>query len=106
MKTDFDVIIVGARIAGSITATLLGEYGYKVLLLNRARFPSDTLSTHFFRSPALKAFQRAGVFEQVQSVAPHMVGTGHRSCQPACCHACGCPSSVLRKQKDMEGGHV
>jgi 2-polyprenyl-6-methoxyphenol hydroxylase-like FAD-dependent oxidoreductase len=75
MTTDFDVIIVGARIAGSITAALLGEYGYKVLLLDRARFPSDTLSTHFFRAPALKAFQRAGVFEQVQGVAPHMVET-------------------------------
>lgn len=72
MKTDYDAIIVGARVAGSITATLLGEYGHKILLLDRAHFPSDTLSTHFFRSPALKSFQRAGVFERVQSVAPHM----------------------------------
>ncbi|HSM71377.1 MAG TPA: NAD(P)/FAD-dependent oxidoreductase [Anaerolineales bacterium] len=73
MTTDYDAIIVGARVAGSITATLLGEYGYKVLLLDRARFPSDTLSTHFFRYPALQSFQRMGVFDQVQSVAPHLV---------------------------------
>jgi len=73
MTTDYDAIIVGARVAGSITATLLGEYGHKVLLLDRAHFPSDTLSTHFFRYPALKSFQRMGVFDQVQSVAPHMV---------------------------------
>jgi 2-polyprenyl-6-methoxyphenol hydroxylase-like FAD-dependent oxidoreductase len=58
-----------------MTATLLGEYGHKVLLLDRAYFPSDTLSTHFFRSPALKAFQRAGMFDQVQSAAPHLVKT-------------------------------
>ena len=77
MTRDFDAIIVGARVAGSITATLLGGYGHKVLLLDRARFPSDTLSTHFFRAPALKAFQRAGVFEQVQRTAPHMVETFH-----------------------------
>ena len=73
MSTDYDAIIVGARVAGSITATLLGEYGYKVLLLDRAHFPSDTLSTHFFRYPALKSFQRMSVLEQVQSAAPHMV---------------------------------
>jgi len=73
MKTDYDTIIVGARVAGSITATLLGAYGHQVLLLDRARFPSDTLSTHFFRYPALKAFRRMGVFEEVQSSSPHMV---------------------------------
>lgn len=72
MKPDYDAVIVGARVAGSVTAALLAQHGHQVLLLDRARFPSDTLSTHFFRSPALKAFQRMGVFEQVQSAAPHM----------------------------------
>ncbi|MBI3975742.1 MAG: FAD-dependent monooxygenase, partial [Armatimonadetes bacterium] len=72
--TEYDVIIVGARIAGALTAALLGERGWHVLLLDRATFPSDTLSTHFFRSSALLAFQRAGVFDEVQAVgAPHLV---------------------------------
>lgn len=69
---DYEAIIVGARVAGSMVATLLGEYGHKVLLLDRNHFPSDTLSTHFFRAPALQAFQRVGVFEKVQSCAPHL----------------------------------
>ena len=72
MNRDYDAIIVGGRVAGSITGTLLGKSGYKVLLLDRAHFPSDTLSTHFFRSPALKAFRRAGVFDRVQQAAPHL----------------------------------
>ena len=72
MNTDYDVIIIGARVAGSITATLLGEHGHKVLLLDKAHFPSDSLSTHYFRAPALKSFKRVGVFDQVQAVAPHM----------------------------------
>jgi 2-polyprenyl-6-methoxyphenol hydroxylase-like FAD-dependent oxidoreductase len=54
-------------------AALLGQEGYRVLLLDRARFPSDTLSTHFFRAPALRAFQQAGVGDEVLASAPHLI---------------------------------
>ena len=69
---DYDVVIVGSRVAGSILATLLGEAGHRVLLLDRTSFPSDTLSTHFFRAPALSALNQIGVYGEVQSVAPHL----------------------------------
>jgi 2-polyprenyl-6-methoxyphenol hydroxylase-like FAD-dependent oxidoreductase len=46
MQSRYDVIVVGARCAGSPTAMLLARKGYRVLLLDRATFPSDTLSTH------------------------------------------------------------
>lgn len=69
---DYEAIIVGGRVAGSILAALLGKRGYRTLLLERAHFPSDTLSTHFFRWPALQAFQHAGVFDEVQATAPHL----------------------------------
>ena len=61
----YDIIVVGSRIAGSITATLLGENGHRVLVLDRARFPSDTLSTHFFRAPSLRAFQLIRAHEEI-----------------------------------------
>jgi len=67
---DYDVIVVGARVAGSALAALLGQYGYRVLLLEKAHFPSDTLSTHFFRDPALRVFGRFGVLDEVKSTAP------------------------------------
>lgn len=74
---DYDVVVVGARIAGSLTAALLGERGWRVLLLDRAAFPSDTLSTHFFRAPALLAFRRAGVLDKVLATGgpplPHIL---------------------------------
>jgi 2-polyprenyl-6-methoxyphenol hydroxylase-like FAD-dependent oxidoreductase len=41
-----DVIVVGARCAGSATAMLLARRGFKVLLVDKAAFPSDTISTH------------------------------------------------------------
>lgn len=69
---DYDVIIVGARVAGSALAALLGHQGNRVLLLDKAQFPSDTLSTHFFRAPALRVFERLGVLNEVKSVAPPM----------------------------------
>lgn len=67
---DYDVIIVGARVAGSVLATILGQQGHRVLLLEKAHFPSDTLSTHFFRDHALRVFERSGVIHEVKSVAP------------------------------------
>ena len=69
---DYDVIIVGARVAGSVLAALLGQQGHRVLLLEKTHFPSDTLSTHFFRAPALRAFERLGVLDEVKSAAPPM----------------------------------
>ena len=55
---EYDVIIIGSRVAGSILASLLGEAGYRVLVLDRSTFPSDTLSTHLFRAPALRPFDQ------------------------------------------------
>ena len=69
----YDVIIVGTRIAGAILGSLLGEKGYTVLALDRNHFPSDTLSTHFFRAPALRAFQAIGVEKEVSATAPHLI---------------------------------
>jgi 2-polyprenyl-6-methoxyphenol hydroxylase-like FAD-dependent oxidoreductase len=42
----YDAIIVGARCAGAPTAMLLAKHGCKVLLVDKAAFPSDTISTH------------------------------------------------------------
>jgi flavin-dependent dehydrogenase len=67
---DFDVIVVGARVAGSVLSALLGEYGHRVLLLEKGHLPSDTLSTHFFRAPALRVFERLNVLEAVRTAAP------------------------------------
>jgi 2-polyprenyl-6-methoxyphenol hydroxylase-like FAD-dependent oxidoreductase len=72
---DFDVIIIGARVAGSALATLLGQYGHHILILDKATFPSDTLSTHFFRAPAFKVFERMGVFDQILLTTPKLINS-------------------------------
>ena len=75
MQQDYDVIVIGARVAGSIVSAFLGQKRHRVLLLDRARFPSDTLSTHFFRYPTFTVLDRLGILDQVYSVAPKLVNS-------------------------------
>lgn len=61
-----DAIVVGGRVAGSITAALLGARGLRVLLVERVVFPRSTISTHFFRGAGLVAvLERIGLLERV-----------------------------------------
>ena len=61
----YDAIVVGARCAGSPTAMLLARKGYKVLLVDKARFPSDTLSTHLLHPTGVEALKRWSLFDAV-----------------------------------------
>ena len=61
MNTVYDAIVVGARCAGSPTAMLLARKGYRVLVVDRATFPSDTLSTHVLQPLAAAALGRWGL---------------------------------------------
>ncbi|MEO8611253.1 MAG: NAD(P)/FAD-dependent oxidoreductase [Chloroflexota bacterium] len=66
----YDAIIVGARVAGSPTAMLLARKGYRVLLLDRATFPSDTLSTHQLQLPASLMLKGWGLLDKIQATNP------------------------------------
>jgi 2-polyprenyl-6-methoxyphenol hydroxylase-like FAD-dependent oxidoreductase len=61
----YDAIIVGARCAGSPTAMLLARKGYRVLLVDRASFPSDTMSTHVVQPLAVAALSRWGLIDRL-----------------------------------------
>jgi flavin-dependent dehydrogenase len=61
----YDAIIVGARCAGSPTAMLLARKGYKVLVVDKAAFPSDTISTHLIHPPGVAALRRWGLLDRV-----------------------------------------
>ena len=61
----YDAIVIGARAAGSPTAMLLARKGYDVLAVDRATFPSDTLSTHVIHAPGVAALQRWGLLDAV-----------------------------------------
>jgi flavin-dependent dehydrogenase len=65
MKIMYDVIIVGARCAGSPTAMLLARKGYRVLLVDRDTFPSDHMSTHWIQQSGVARLQRWGLRERL-----------------------------------------
>jgi 2-polyprenyl-6-methoxyphenol hydroxylase-like FAD-dependent oxidoreductase len=67
MTKEYDAIVVGARCAGSPTAMLLARRGYSVLLLDKATFPSDTMSTHFIHAPGVAALARWGLLDQLEA---------------------------------------
>jgi flavin-dependent dehydrogenase len=65
MAKAYDAIVVGARCAGSPTAMLLARKGYRVLVVDRAGFPSDTLSTHLIHAPGVAALRRWGIVDDL-----------------------------------------
>jgi 2-polyprenyl-6-methoxyphenol hydroxylase-like FAD-dependent oxidoreductase len=61
----YDVIVVGARCAGSPVAMLLARKGYRVLVVDRATFPSDTVSTHLIHPPGVASLKRWGLLDRL-----------------------------------------
>jgi 2-polyprenyl-6-methoxyphenol hydroxylase-like FAD-dependent oxidoreductase len=64
-ENEYDAIVVGARCAGSPAAMQLARHGHRVLLVDRAQFPSDTLSTHWIHQPGVARLRRWGLLDRV-----------------------------------------
>lgn len=77
----YDVIIVGARCAGASSALLLARRGVRVLLVDRAGFPSDTVSTHLLHAPGVARLKDWGLLAPLLATGCPPIGT--ISFQPA-----------------------
>jgi 2-polyprenyl-6-methoxyphenol hydroxylase-like FAD-dependent oxidoreductase len=65
MTGAFDAIVVGARCAGSPSAMLLARRGYRVLAVDLASFPSDTVSTHILHPLGVQAMSKWGLLDRL-----------------------------------------
>jgi flavin-dependent dehydrogenase len=74
-SNQYDVIVVGARCAGSPTAMLLARKGYKVLAVDKATFPSDTISTHLVHTPGVAALRRWGLKDEMVATGCQAIDT-------------------------------
>ena len=63
----YDVVVVGARCAGASVATLLARRGHRVALVDRAAFPSDTISSHFLWAQGAARLASWGLLERLKS---------------------------------------
>jgi flavin-dependent dehydrogenase len=63
----YDAIVVGARPAGAATAMLLARAGREVLLVDRAEYGSDTLSTHALMRGGVMQLHRWGLLDAVRA---------------------------------------
>ncbi|MDP3773753.1 MAG: NAD(P)/FAD-dependent oxidoreductase [Gemmatimonadales bacterium] len=67
----YDVLIAGARCAGSTLATFLARAGARVLLFDKDALPSDyVLSTHGISPPGIDVLDEVGVGPAVRAVTP------------------------------------
>ena len=65
-----DVIVVGARCAGAPLAMLLARHGAKVLLVDRASFPSDIPHGHFIHRHGPRRLRDWGLLDSIAKRAP------------------------------------
>jgi 2-polyprenyl-6-methoxyphenol hydroxylase-like FAD-dependent oxidoreductase len=66
-EREYDAVIVGARCAGSTLAIALAGQGWDVLVVDRDRFPSETVSTHFMYPNTLARFEQLGVLDTLRA---------------------------------------
>jgi 2-polyprenyl-6-methoxyphenol hydroxylase-like FAD-dependent oxidoreductase len=62
---EYDVVVVGARVAGASTAMLLARQGHRVLMVDRVTMPSDVVSTHAILRTGVLQLSRWGVLDRV-----------------------------------------
>jgi 2-polyprenyl-6-methoxyphenol hydroxylase-like FAD-dependent oxidoreductase len=93
----YDVVIVGGRVAGATIAALLGRRGLDVLLLENARFPSDTLSTHLIFGDSFSVWEEAGAWPAILGIGAEPMEWVDWQRLP--------PNTNLRVRIQAPGGH-
>jgi 2-polyprenyl-6-methoxyphenol hydroxylase-like FAD-dependent oxidoreductase len=64
----WDAVVVGARCAGAPTAMHLARRGRRVLLVDRATFPSETISTHYLSQSAVRSAVGWGLLPAIEAL--------------------------------------
>lgn len=72
-----DAVVVGARCAGSATAIALARAGRRVVVVDRASFPSDTLSTHLLFAGGVAELEALGARGRVEALGPPRLPRAH-----------------------------
>ena len=71
----YDAIVIGSRCAGAPTAMLLARRGRRVLVVDRATFPSDVLSGHTIQPAGTARLARWGLLDRVRATGSPFLDT-------------------------------
>jgi menaquinone-9 beta-reductase len=71
--TEWDVVVVGAGPAGAVSAALLAKRGFRVALLDRARFPRHKACAEYMSPGVREVADRLGVWDAIQAARPRLV---------------------------------
>ena len=94
----YDAIIVGARCAGAATAMLLARAGHRVLIVDRATFPSDMRqSNHLLWPPGVEALSRWGLLDELVATGVPPIRTGRMDVGPFAITGGFPPSGTVRE---------
>jgi 2-polyprenyl-6-methoxyphenol hydroxylase-like FAD-dependent oxidoreductase len=72
-RSQYDAIIVGARVAGAATAMLLARAGLRVLVVDRGHLGTDTLSTHALMRGGVVQLHRWGLLRAVEAAGTPLI---------------------------------
>src|SRR6267378_5877568 len=70
MRTKYDVVVVGGRVAGTSLAIHLRRLGLSVAIFDRAELPGDTMSTHVIYPNTIARLERLGVLDRIMAHRP------------------------------------
>jgi flavin-dependent dehydrogenase len=81
----FDVVVVGARLAGCALAAPLARAGRRVLVLDKMPFPSDQLSTHVLLPAGTSELAKLGALPRMLALDPSRVRWVHVEAEGIAC---------------------
>ncbi|MBS4033083.1 MAG: NAD(P)/FAD-dependent oxidoreductase [Ignavibacterium sp.] len=73
MKQETDILIIGGGPAGSTTALYLSKLGYAITLIEKKKFPRETLCGEFLSKEVTDILKELNIFQEFISMKPNQL---------------------------------
>ena len=73
MKQETDILIIGGGPAGSTTALYLSKLGYDITLIEKKKFPRETLCGEFLSKEVTDILKELNIFQEFISLKPNQI---------------------------------
>jgi menaquinone-9 beta-reductase len=91
----YDIIIIGAGLAGCSAAIQLANHGLKILLLEQQKYPHHKLCGEFLSIEVIEIFNRLGILESVFKANAHPIHHALLTASSGATFAHNLPSTAL-----------